>query len=446
MTKLAVLLLYIGMAMLIFSGCGKTEADLPEENPAASEAVTESGENRSEEPETEELKTEEPETQAAEPLFEEEPSEADEASAKTAEEATEEVSEEKQETEEKPETKWVSSEDLHLDNGIFSIDIPKELEGTYKAMISDEGIFIIDKVSEELMNAGYVFGIYIYEDPEDYIYDEHYTLLGQIDSASGKTYDVVSTYPTDLQYAPAKKDTYEAMEAKEEEIEASVKCTDGGTFTPEGEDTGATDNDPVTVSNVYKKVVEKHIQAIEEGWDQTKLEEEKMSYLYALMAGSSKDEALSKIGYLEFDVNSDGVDELFIGEVTDKDSKDEGLIYDMYTAIQRAVWSVASSGERDRFTLTTENRIREEASGGASNTEWSFYHLMMYSNIKEYVGGLKYDSDEDKANPWFKKDRGRDAVWEKVPEKDWNETMDSYGDYKRIDYVPLKDYKSANTK
>ena len=44
MTKLAVLLLYIGMAMLIFSGCGKTEADLPEENPAASEAVTESGE------------------------------------------------------------------------------------------------------------------------------------------------------------------------------------------------------------------------------------------------------------------------------------------------------------------------------------------------------------------------------------------------------------------
>ena len=168
-----------------------------------------------------------------------------EAPAETGKEKEEPKTEEEAKTEEEPKTEeeqepedsgeeviFTSTEDLHIDNGLFSIDIPEEFKGTYTGYYNDVEIFLSDNVSTELMDfGGFVFGIEAVADPDNY-YDDHYTVLGQLESGNGQTYEMVITYPTDLQYAPAKADNYLALQDKDQEIAATIKSTDGGKYTP----------------------------------------------------------------------------------------------------------------------------------------------------------------------------------------------------------------------
>ena len=342
--------------------------------------------------------------------------------------------------------------ELHLENKLFSIDMPEKLKDKYIACIYDEGITVYEKLAYEKSRGdeyslGYVFSVAACSDPEEYIYDEHYDLLGKIESSNGKVYEMVIFYPTDVEWDETSKESSDAwheINAAADEISSSLKCIDGGTFEVKGEDIGAIDDDPATVSELYTATVEKHIQAIEEGWSQDKLESEKMSYMYELIARNSKDDPLTKIGYLEYDSNKDGVDELYIGEITTKDSGWSGVIYDMYTLVGRQVWHMFSGGEKDAWFLTDKDYLNNEISGGAAYTEYGFYSLSFMSNIKNYAGGLKYDSDTDEANPWFSKGRGRDDTWEKVSEKEYDKLMESYGSHKRLEYVPLSEFREKN--
>ena len=40
-----------------------------------------------------------------------------------------------------------ASEELHLENSLFSIDIPEEFKGTYIGYVSDTEIYLADKVT-----------------------------------------------------------------------------------------------------------------------------------------------------------------------------------------------------------------------------------------------------------------------------------------------------------
>ena len=128
---------------------------------------------------------------------------------------------------------YKSTDDPHIDNGLFSIDIPEEFKGTYTGYYSDIEIYISDNLSSELMGGGgFVFGIEAVADPENY-YDDHYVVLGQLESGEGDVYEVVITFPTDLQYAPAQADNYLALKDKAYDIAATIKSTDGGTYKPD---------------------------------------------------------------------------------------------------------------------------------------------------------------------------------------------------------------------
>ena len=142
------------------------------------------------------------------------------------------ASEDEQETDNTDEEViYTSTDDLHIDNGLFSIDIPKEFKGTYTGYYSDIEIFISDNLSSELMDGGgFVFGIEAVADPENY-YNDHYVTLGQLESGEGEQYEIVITFPTDLQYAPAQADNYLALKDKAYDIAATIKSTDGGTYT-----------------------------------------------------------------------------------------------------------------------------------------------------------------------------------------------------------------------
>lgn len=223
----------MAMGMLLsFTACG---ADKEHDNIRGTEEATEVQE------ETSSGLDEEGSGSADESLFSEDEDE------KEPSEAESEERDESAKADETEDTVISESEDLHLDNGIFSIDMPKELEGTYIAEISEEGIYILDKTTIEKGKElgydfpGYVFGIYAYDDPEDYIYEEHYDVLGHITSGDGRSYEVIMDYPTDLQYFPKFSDNYLATYDKSEEIAASLKCTGDYKFTKEGEKTGNKD-------------------------------------------------------------------------------------------------------------------------------------------------------------------------------------------------------------
>ena len=67
---------------------------------------------------------------------------------------------------------------------------------------------------------------------------------------------------------------------------------------------------------------------INEKWNSVKLENEDMSYMYKVLAQGKKN-VFDRVGYIYFDVNADGIDELLIGEIADGEWK--GIIYDIYT-------------------------------------------------------------------------------------------------------------------
>lgn len=422
------------MMLLFVAACGSSadNTDNRDDSRLSTETSSANTEESSEE-KTEEKNNEESDEGQPEGLF---------SGEKTVEETDEKGSE----------TGYEESTDLHLENRLFSIDMPESLKGKYTARVSDEAITVYEKLAYDKTKGdeyrlGFVFWIGACSDPEEYIYDEHYDLFGTLESASGKGYDMIISYPTDVEWDETSKESSDAwheIDNAAEEITSSVKSTDGGTYEVKGEDTGALDDDPATVSELYRATIEKHIQAIEEGWSQDRLEDEKMSYIYEIIARNSKEDPLEKIGYLEYDINGDGVNELYIGEITKKDSGWSGVVYDMYTLVGRQVWHMFSGGDKDAWFLTDKGYINNEISGGAAYTEYAYYSLSLYSNVKNYAGGLKYDSDADEANPWFSKGRGKNDTWEKISEKEYDEKNESYGPHKWLDYVPLADYRSNN--
>ena len=53
---------------------------------------------------------------------------------------------------------------------------------------------------------------------------------------------------------------------------------------------------------------------------------------------------------------------------------------------------------------------------------------------------LIYDGEKDEKNPWFI-DYGGDMTLEPVTEEKWNEMLGRFGEIRKIEWIPLKDWK-----
>ncbi|MDE5854491.1 MAG: hypothetical protein K2H19_05450 [Ruminococcus sp.] len=111
----------------------------------------------------------------------------------------------------------------------------------------------------------------------------------------------------------------------------------------------------------------------------------------------NKDTPLSQTGYQIIDINGDGTDELIVGVINDYDNA--SYLYDLYTVYEGKAVHIASEGERDRFYLTEDNMIWEDASGGAANVSNKYYTIEngILSPVEEY----EYDGWTDAENPYF---------------------------------------------
>lgn len=99
------------------------------------------------------------------------------------------------------------------------------------------------------------------------------------------------------------------------------------------------------------------------------------------------------LGYMLQDVDGNGVYELIIS------ASGDSMIFDMYTMSGNTPIKVLSSGERDRYYLTSEGQIANEASSSAFVSSTSRYYYYSGSLILRDAAG--YDSTVNSENPWY---------------------------------------------
>ena len=323
--------------------------------------------------------------------------------------------------------------DIVVKNRLFSITIPANLKGSYTTDTKKDKISVSHKESKKAGFGGFAFGIKAYRNPADHAVLPGSRKIGELTDKRGNLYDVVLKYPTDVQFDYTKNakvpEAYALLYNLGEKV--NIKGVKGSTYYP---------NQGMKGEDLYNAVLRKHITAIDEGWDSERLEKEDMSYMYNVLraGGTNKKKLLDKIGYIYYDVNADGIDELLIGEIANGEWK--GVIYDMYTMVNRKPKHVMSGGTRNRYFVCDKNFICNEYSSGAKESGWIVYTLVENSTELFHQVSFKYDAYTNPKNPWFLAygvDKEEDS-WENVSEQKFRERRKIFAKYERFDFIPLR--------
>ena len=311
---------------------------------------------------------------------------------------------------------------------LFMITIPQELKGTYWAKTGKDSVMVYHKDSKKAGYGGFAFGVEAYKNPADYAVSPGRRKIGELTDKKGVLYDIVLEYPTDVQYDYTKSpDAPEAyMKLYDLGKDADIQGINGATYYQAQGTRG---------EDLYKDILKKHITAVKEKWDSIKLEEENMSYMYNILALNGTN-VLNKAGYIYYDVNSDGIDELLVGEIADGNWK--GVIYDIYTVVNRVPEHVVSGGSRNIYYVCNESFVCNEYSSGALENGLNVYFLTENSTELFPQVSFKYDGYKNSKKPWFLSyGTNSDDKWENVSEEVYNDRKRTFSRYRRFDYIPL---------
>lgn len=313
-------------------------------------------------------------------------------------------------------------------NSLFSVSVPDDLKGSYEVKITKDKIAIFHKDSKKAGFGGFAFGIKAYENPADHAVLPGSRKLGELTDKKGKLYDIVLKHPTDVQYDYTKSP--EVPEAFKRLYDlgdnAYIHGVKGSTYFK---------NQGMKGEYLYRDILNKHVKAVQEKWNSTKLENEDMSYMYNVL-NQPKTNALNKIGYTYYDLNADGIEELLIGEIAKGEWK--GVVYDIYTMVDRKPRHVISGGARDRYYACDGTFVCNEYSSGALESGVRVYNLVENSTELFPQVSFKYDGYTNPKNPWFLS-YGEDK-WENVSEKTYKERKEVFERYERFDFTPLNKF------
>ena len=326
------------------------------------------------------------------------------------------------------ETKAVSNDTAPvLSNKLFKVNVPVKFDGLYYTNVRDEVIEFYDKECKDEGYEAYLFGIYLIEKPDEWAGGPN-EKIGEI-TINEKLYDAILCYPTESQFGFDREmpQKYKTLYDARYEIAAGVSGNNGETISM-GAGTKGVD--------LYKNEINKHLTALKEKWDASKLEDENMSTMYMVAVGENED-AFGKFGYFYKDLDFDGIEELIIGEIADGDWK--GIVYDIYTMVDRKPAHVVSGWDRNRYFILDSGLVANEYSGGAGQSGVSVYTVYPNSDKLFYQYGYKYDEYENKDNPWFisydvKEDNKH---WENVSEERVKEMQENINKRMDFSYTPF---------
>lgn len=331
------------------------------------------------------------------------------------------------------EKKLQANNDKKFSNKLFSVTMPQSVSGTYTVKKRKNGIYIYDKVSKKAGFGGFAFGIRAYKEPSEYAMMPGGRKIGELQAKKRELYDIVLIQPTDVQfdYVHDNKKTYMPLYQLAENIHQKIEGKNENIYC---------DKQGTLGEEMYGEIIKKHITAIKEKWTSEKLEKENMSYMYNVLAQTNKN-VLDKVGYAFYDANGDGIEELVIGEIADGEWK--GVVYDIYTMVNREPAHVVSGGTRNRYFVCDEVFICNEYSSGALESGMRVYDIVANSNELFPQVGFKYDGYANPKNPWFLSYNFANDEWDNVSEQKYNERKKTFAKYVRFDYIPLSKYRKG---
>ena len=145
---------------------------------------------------------------------------------------------------------------------------------------------------------------------------------------------------------------------------------------------------------------------------------------------------MNKVGFTYYDLNGDGIAELLIGEISKGAWK--GVVYDIYTMVNRKPKHVISGSARDRYFACDGTFVCNEYSGGAGLSGVNVYNLVENSTELFPQVFFKYDSYTNKKKPYFiSYGTPKDEKWENVDAKTYKDRNKVFERYERFDFVPL---------
>ncbi len=311
-----------------------------------------------------------------------------------------------------------------IKNNLFSITLPQKIDGTYEIKKANDKISLYHTDSKKAGFGGFAFGIKAYKNPADHAVLPGSRKIGELRDRKGVLYDIVLKHPTDVQYDYTKdskapesfKILYDLGD------NADIKGVNGSKYF---------ENQGTKGKDLYKNILEKHLTAINEKWDSAKLEQENMSYMYNIIPKN-------KIGYTYYDVNADGIEELLIGEIGNGTWK--GVIYDIYTMVNREPKHVTSGGSRNRYYVCDNSFICNEYSSGALESGVRVYNLVENSTELYPQVNFKYDGYENPKNPYFLS--YSDEKWENVSKAAYYERKKIFDKYEYFNFTPLNKFKT----
>ena len=316
----------------------------------------------------------------------------------------------------------VTEEYIIIKNKLLSIAIPKELDGAYELKKTKDKISIFHTASKKAGFGGFAFGIKAYKKPADHAVLPGSRKIGELTDKKGNLYDVVLKHPTDVQYDYTKSSQPPEIFKKLYDLgeNINIQGVKGAIYHK---------NQGMKGKYLYQNILEKHLTAINEKWDSSRLEKENMSPMYNIIP---KD----KIGYIYYDVNVDGIEELLIGEITDGAWR--GIVYDIYTMVNREPKHVISGWARNRYYVCDDSFICNEYSSGAAESGLRVYNLVENSTELYPQVNFKYDAYENPKNPYFLS--YSDEKWENVSEEKFNERKEIFLKYERFNFEPLNKF------
>ncbi len=405
--------------MLVLSACGSTATNDGASGTADSSAL--------------ESTNEETESGSADSEVDSEPSETEgetDVEAKSEDGGDEEIAEDESSEKEIP---YVTT--AEMSNDLFAITMPDDLEGLYEGIVTDDTIEIYDKESVDAGFGGFIFGIQAI--PYDSGAMGGMTVkIGELSNENAEIYDVVKFYPTEVQWdfdAETPPENYEKIEAAVDNIlENNITGVGGFTY---NKDAGTKGED------LYNNVLAKYVKAANENWEADQFEQADMSPEFYYSSNTAGKDMLSNIGYSYFDLNKDGVDELFLGTMEEEDSEFKGVVYDVYTITNHEPTHVISGTARNRY-FCDDNFLYNEYSSSAFDYGLDAYNLESSTNDLIYQFGYKYDENKDAENPWFVSYDGEE--FEPTDEANYTESTESATTgFIRFDYTPLADNEDA---
>ena len=326
---------------------------------------------------------------------------------------------------------YSQDKNIKISGKMFSIELPAKAKGLFSVKKDKNTISIYDKQSKKAGFGGFAFGIRAYKSPADHAMLPGARKLGELKDKNGVLYDIVLKQPTDVQYdyVTGNADSYKLLYDLADSIDSKINGIKKSAYYNHQGTKG---------KDLYNDVLKKHLTAIEEKWDSIKLEKENMSYMYNLISSSEKN-PLEKIGYIYFDANGDGIDELLIGEIAQGSWK--GVVYDIYTMENRKPVHVVSGGSRNRYFVCDGTFLCNEYSSGAEESGVRVY-IIVENKAEIYPQvGFKYDAYENKSNPWFVSYDFENDKWESYSEKEYKERKSVFEKYERFDFIPFSTLK-----